>query len=467
MAGVPVQERKEMRKQLIGLLALGAVAAMTLTACSSGGGTGKTGGSDVDYSAKPSGTLNAWAFNNADDVGKARLGYAAAQLKGVDVKIDGSGFDPQKFTTRLASGNVPDIVQLDRPNVTQYAAQGLLMPLDACFKARGVDPQKRWYPYVVDDVTYKGKVWAAPQFYQPPAILLNMDVLRAAGVTPDQIDTSKPDVLLPAIAKMYKASGGVPTTLGLDPDVPNNDGLWVLGMGGQITDADGKPTLDDPKNAAGIDLLKKIMDAQGGYAKVKSLKDSFDAFGDNNQFVAKQVGADVYAQWYPNVLSPYLDKIDLQAVPFKGSDGKPFSVAGGTSFAIPVGAKNPVAACAWMDEITNLDSWIAAEEARVATLKKNGGINTGLFTGSPEADQKIRDGYVKPSGNADFDQVIQTYYGVLDYGKTFGSSPAGQTITQELANAVTSVLLGEKSTDQALKDAQAASLRAYDNATKG
>lgn len=457
-----------MRKRLISLVGVGAASALLLAGCAGGGGdTGGGGGGDIDYTADATGSLNAWGFENADDVGTSRLDYAAAQLKDVDVQLDATAFDAQKFTTRVASGDVPDVVQMDRQYVTQYAAQGLIEPLDACFKAQDVTPTDRWYKSVVDDVTYDGKVWAAPQFYQPPAIIVNMKVLKEAGVTPDQIDTSKPDVLLGAVAKMYQESGGVPTRLGFDPVSTGAAGLWILGMGGQLTDKDGKPTLDDPSNVAGIDMLKKINDAQGGYAKIKSFTDSFDTFGDNNQFVANQVGAQVNAQWYPNVLSPYVDKIDIQAVPFKNSDGKAFTVAGGTSFVIPVGSKNPAAACAWMNDLTSPKAWDAAGEARGKTRAQDGGINTGLFTGSPEADKAIRDQYVKPSGNADFDQVISTYYDIVGAGQTFGSSPAGQTIQSELNNAVTAALLGDKKPDAALKDAQDAAMRAYDNAVNG
>jgi multiple sugar transport system substrate-binding protein len=456
-----------MRKRITAVAAIG-VGLLALTACGSGGGGGG-GGNDngTDFTAKPAGTLKAWAFDNADDVGKARLDYAAGQLKGVTIDLDATSFDAQKFTTRMASGNVPDVVQMDRQFVPQYAAQGLIEPLDACFDAQKVDPSKRWYQSVVDDVKYDGKTWAVPQFYQPPAIIVNMKVLDAAGVTPDQIDTSKPDVLLAAIGKMYKSSGGNPTTLGFDPVATGQPQLWVLSQGGTLADDKGKPTLDDASNVAGVELLKKIVDAQGGFAKVKSFTDSFDTFGDNNQFVKNQVGAQVNAQWYPNVLSPYLDKIDIRAVPFRGSDGKPFSAAGGSAFVIPTGAKNPSAACAWMNALTSPEAWMAAGEARAQTREKDGGVNTGLFTGSPESDKAIRDKWVKPSGNKDFDQVISTYYDVVDYGTTFGSSPAGQTINTELTNAVTQALLGQKSADQALKDAQAAAMRAYDKATAG
>ncbi len=122
--------------------------------------------------------------------------------------------------------------------------------------------------------------------------------MEAAGVTADQIDTSQPEVLIDAISKMYQESGGNPSVLGLDPQANGQAELWVLGMGGQLNDADGVPTLDDPSNIAGIELLKQVVDAQGGYAKVRSFTDSFDTFGENNQFVADQVGAQVNAQWY-------------------------------------------------------------------------------------------------------------------------------------------------------------------------
>jgi multiple sugar transport system substrate-binding protein len=454
-----------MRNRLSGAAALAAVSVVVLTGC--GGGGGDDAAEDVDFSATPTGALAAWGFENADDVGTARLDYAAEQLSELDVELDATAFDAQKFTTRIASGDVPDVVQMDRRYVTQYAAQDLIVPLDACFEAQGFDPGERWYPSVVEDVTYEDQVWAASQFYQPPAIILNKTVMAEAGVTAEDIDTSRPEVLLAAIEKMYQESGGVPSRLGFDPVSTGQSALWILGMGGQLTDDAGAPTLDDEGNIAGIELLQQINDAQGGFAQVKSFTDSFDTFGDANQYVTGQVGAQVNAQWYPNVLSPYVDQIDIEAVPFRDSEGNPFSVSGGQAFVIPAGAENPAGACAWVSELTSGESWAAAGEARAATRAEEGGINTGLFTGSPEPDQAIRDEWVVPSGNTGFDQVISTYYDVVDYGTSFGSSPAGQDIQNELNNAVTAALLGDKTPQEALADAQSAAMRAYENATAG
>jgi multiple sugar transport system substrate-binding protein len=445
------------RKRSVAVLAL---AVLGLTAC---GGGGAPSGEAAGFKKEASGTLSAWAFDNADDVGKARMQYAATQLPNVKITMDQTPFDAQKFTTRAASGDVPDVVQMDRAFVATYAAQGLIKPLDGCFSAHGMDPKKQFYSAVTDQVTYQDKIWAVPQFYQPNAIILNQDVLQAAGVSPSDIDTSDRQKLLSAVAKSSKSSGNNPATLGFDPVAAGQAELWILGQGGKLMDGKGAPALDDPANVAALTLLKEIYDAQGGYAKAKSFSDSFDTFGKDNQFVKKQVGAQVDAQWYVNVLAPYAKSLKISAVPFKDKDGKPFTVAGGTSFVIPAGAKNADAACAWMTSLVTDDAWAAAGAARAQKIAATpGAINTGLFTGSPSADKLIRDKFVKASGNTGFDEAIATYYNVLPSGKSLGASPVGQTIKTEINNAVASALLGTKAPDKALADAQAAAKRAFD-----
>jgi multiple sugar transport system substrate-binding protein len=76
--------------------------------------------------------------------------------------------------------------------------------------------------------------------------------------------------------------------------------------------------------------------------------------------------------------------------------------------------------------------------------------------------RRIRAKNVKSSGNNGFDETIATYYEVLPHGKSLGSSPAGQAIETELKNAISSTLLGKKTAEEALADAQTAAKRAYD-----
>ncbi|MHA3703456.1 ABC transporter substrate-binding protein [Jatrophihabitans sp. YIM 134969] len=437
--------------------------ATTLTACF--GRTAPTP-TDVDFTTTPSGTLRGWAFDSADDIGEARMADAADHLPGVSVRLDQTGFNAQKFTTRLASGDVPDVVQMDRQFVANYAAQRLIMPLDRCYDAGKVDPTERFYPNVTNDISYDGHIWGVPQFFQPPAIMLDERVLRAAGVSDDEIDTSRPDVLLGAIRKIYRSEGGNPTVLGLDPVASGQTNLWVLGLGGRLVDDQGRPTLDDPRNEYPLTVLKQITDAQGGYAKLKSYTDTFDAFGDDNPFVADQVGAQIVNQWYLNVVAPYAGEIDIHVVPFLDRGGEPVTVTGGQAFVIPARAKNPAAACAWALRLTSVDDWTAAADARAATLAEDGTANTGVFTGSPAADRAIREQHVRPTGSAGLDQGIAAFYDVADKGLTFGASPAGEAVQRDLANAVAAVCLGDKSPARALADAQRSSSQAYETATR-
>jgi len=312
----------------------------------------------------------------------------------------------------------------------------------------------------------KSGVYGVPQFFQATALLANKRVLEKAGVSSADLDTSKPDQILAAAKKMYAESGGNPSVLGFDPDVPGSANIWFVAFGGQVYNSDGSPTLDNPKNVEALTWLKALLDAQGGYAKVKSFKDTMDVFGDKNQYVADQVGVQTWAQWYPNVLAGTADQVSIEAIPIKDASGQPIAMAAGTAFAIPKAGKNPAAACAWAIKATSTDAWLAAGKARAETVAKNKSIATGLMTGSPIADQQIRDQFVTKSGNADFDQVIDTYYSVLPNNKTLGSSPVGQQTTQELGNAVLVAMSGEKTVQQALSDAQAAAQRAWDQVKK-
>ena len=209
-----------------------------------------------------------------------------------------------------------------------------------------------------------------PQFFQPSALIANQRVLKKAGVTADQIDTSKPDELVTLAKKLFAEKGGKPAVIGFDPDLPGSAYVWFTAFGGRTNDDAGKPALDDPNNVAALTWMKELMDAQGGYARLKSFKDSMDVFGDKNQYVQDQVAVQAWAQWYVNVLAGIKDKVSLAAVPIKGLQGEPLAMAGGTAFAVAAAAKNKSAACAWAINATSEAAWLAAGEARPRRFRR-------------------------------------------------------------------------------------------------
>jgi multiple sugar transport system substrate-binding protein len=442
------------------MVAAGGVAVLAITGCGGGSATGP-----VEFTDEIESTLQVWGFENADDVGQSRLDHAAAALDGLEIDIDAAAFDAQRFTAQAASGDLPDVVQMDRNFVATYAAQGLIVPLDECLALHDVDAEQQWYPQVAADVQYDGQMWGVPQFYQPPLVLLNERVLAEAGLTADAFDTTDLDGIVAAAEQMTILDGGTPTRIGFDPQGVSKAGLWMLAFGGRIVDDEGVPALDDPANVEAIEFLQRVYDAQGGYAEVRSFIDSFDLFGDGNPYVADQVGAAVFDQWYVNVLTPYADQVQIGATPLLDADGEPFTAASGQAFVVPIGTESPSAACAWMLELTSQDAWLAAGQARADTTAaepERNGINAGLFTGSPEADGAVRAEFVQPTDYPGFDSTIQAYYDVAADGVSFGATPAGQQLQSELQDAVISSLLGESSPEDALADAQEAAMRAYE-----
>ena len=329
-------------------------------------------------------------------------------------------------------------------------------------------PDQQYYPSTIGDVTYDGKVYAVPQFFQPLALMVNKRVLDKAGVSLDQLDTSKPDQIVAIAEKLQQQKGGNPSVVGFDPGSARVGVHVVRGLRRRSpTTTPAGPPLTTPNNVKALTWMKQVMDAQGGFAKVKSFKDTWDAFGDKNQFVSDQVAVQTAQQWYVNVLSNTKDDVSLAAVPIKTLQGDSIAMAGGTAFAVAAAGKNKSAACAWAITATSEAAWVAAGQARAKTVEEKNSINTGLFTASPGSDEAVRTQFVKPSGNEDFDQVIGAFYEVLPGNVSRGASAVGQLIDQSFNNAVSVALTGEKSPEEALAEAQAAALRAWDQSKAG
>lgn len=459
----------KMRK-IAAATALAASVALLAAGCSSGGGsTGSNGAKVPDFGAKPGKTLTIDGVNPTDEVATSRVDYSDAQLKkeGITVSLNKTAFDAQKFTAQIASGNVPDLVYMDRADVATYAAKGLIVPLTQCFAAEKVNASSHYYPAVLDSVKYKGDVYAVPEFWQTNAIMLNKRVMDKAGVTAADFNMKNPNEVLAAAAKMYRASGGTPTLMGFDPGVSGgNANVWLFAFGGSLENGAGKPTLNSAADIKAFTWLKKLYDEQGGYAKAASFINTFNYFGDNNQYVEDQVGAELVQQWYPAVLTAVESKIDISAVPLTNTQGQAIGVADGSGYVIPTASKNPQAACQWAVDMTSQTAWMKAAHARLKTdAGQAGNIFTGLFTGSPTADNAITK-LEKPSSNAGFNQVVAAFNKTLTNGVSWGSSPVGLQIASELQNAVVPAMTGTSSIKAALDQAQAAAMTDYNQAVK-
>src|SRR3954453_1885297 len=125
------------------------------------------------------GTLNIYGYGPGDDVQENRARYAANQLPNTDVKRPAGDFNDQVFLTRLASGDVPDLVRMGRPRVAQYAAKGVLRSLDSCLPKA---TRAQYRVGAMKAMTYKGHVYGLPEFTNQITMIVNQSAFKDSGV---------------------------------------------------------------------------------------------------------------------------------------------------------------------------------------------------------------------------------------------------------------------------------------------
>jgi len=436
------------------LLGASGAAALTVAGC---GGVSKKSSPPSSGGAS---SISTQGFGKPDDVGQARIDAFKKAYPQVSVHINEGDFDPQQFLSSVAGGNPSDLVYLQRGLIGSYAAKGALQPLDDLISSVGIDTGQYRRP-AMREVTVGDKVYGIPEFYNTRNILINGTAVREAGLNPQDLSTTDWNKLHANAAKLYRAKGSAISRIGFDPKLPEFLPLWAKANGADLVNEDGSPNLDDPKVAEALDYADSLIKEQGGWSKFKAFRDTWDLFGAGNEFVKNQAAAFPWEGWYVNVLVQATPKVDLQSIQFTDRQGKPMSFCDGSAWVVPKGAKNPKAAVEWMKAMTATDTWLQAAAARAATVAKNKSMFTGLWTANTDADRKIKDTYVKPSGKTGFDQAVSNYYASTETAFAINSSKAGSEIKTAWTDAANRVLAGQQAAAQAMKQAQSEASKAY------
>ena len=402
--------------------------------------------------AKEAGNLTIMGFGTGDDVAETRAAIATKAV-GVNVDRPSGGFNDQTFLAAIASGNVPDLVYLDRQKVGTYAAKGAFQPLTSCIKSHKINTKQYRIPGL-NEVTYKGQIYGIPEFYNVRTVLIDNDVLDQTHTPIGWLKTSNWTNLEKAAKKMYKEEGGKVTRIGFDPKIPEFFPLWAKANGVDILSKDGlHPHLNDPRAVAALEYTYKLIQDQGGWDKFKAFRDTWDFFGSGNQVAKDQVGAWPMEQWYYNVLASSSPKVHITALQFLNRKGQPINYETGSAWAIPKGAKNPDLACTWMKAMTSVSTWLAAAKNRAELRKKANQPYTGILTGNAVADKLIYS-QTYTSINKYFDEAVKKFVDLQRYSFNIPASPASAEFAQAWNDAINRVLAGQQSPKAALDQAQ-------------
>ncbi|MCJ1675252.1 MULTISPECIES: sugar ABC transporter substrate-binding protein [unclassified Rathayibacter] len=245
-----------MRRRLLPLAAL-AVSTLALTACS---GFGGGGGSSADGDSI---TFTTWASESEQAAFESLITDFEAANDGASVELNVVPYD-QMFSNidaQLSSGEAPDVFRVDYGNLGVYSSQGQLLDL-----TDRIDEFDSFTPAFQEAVSFEGTPYGVPHQTDVSALLVNTELLAAAGVT--DIPTTAADAWtweefadvstklrasLPAEQYPFAANwqlGGTPRWLS-----------WLFEADGALLEEDGTtPAIDSEAGAKALDFTKSFFE---------------------------------------------------------------------------------------------------------------------------------------------------------------------------------------------------------------
>jgi len=328
----------------------------------------------------------------------------------------------EKFLVAVAAGSPADVAWIDRFQIANLAARRTLMALDPYLKRDKYDLKRHFVPLLEEVYGIDGKVYALPSSTDNRAFWWNKRLFREAGLNADRGPATWDELRAFAARTTRTASDGSIAQLGWTYRLPGAGMLYLYGriFGAEFLSKDGrKAQYNSPGVIEALTAMLNIVDAMGGTVKV----DQFLA-GQNamqlflNDRIAMQVPqplAAIAAQ------RPEME-FGWNHIPLRRASDKIQTFAGGFSWTVPAGVKNPEVSWALAAELLSEESLVAWADAAAGVVGSQGGAYLPGFTTVQEVDRKLRQRYATRIAAVDkaWDFVID----LMKYARVRPVSPA-------------------------------------------
>ncbi|WP_022889813.1 extracellular solute-binding protein [Agromyces italicus] len=343
-----------MRK--LGIVALGAAAALTLAGCSTGGGNESADGGDI--------TVWVVGSDTPEDARAYLKDTFEAENDGWTLTVEEKTWADvsDTYAAALQSNDSPDVVEVGNTQTASFADQGLFLPLDDF-------ATDDYLPGLVESATYDGELYAAPYYAGGRIVFYSEQIL---GDTP-----------VPTTLDEYVATGKERRT-------DTVSGIWAPGRdwynalpyvwahGGFIAEQDGEEWKAGFSSEGGVAGLTQLQDV---YLNASNAAKDGDETDPQVPFCAGEdvfLSAPAWVQW--SITAP-ADAEAPGCPDTYGSDLKAFALpgleagetapifAGGSNVAVATKSANPEQARAALDIMAS---------AGYQDLLAAGGLTPGL-----------------------------------------------------------------------------------------
>ncbi len=263
------------------------------------------------------------AFNQAYD------GTYFADIEFIPRNDSGGGYS-DKINASVMSGDLPDVLTVDGPNIAAYAENGIIQPL-----AKLTDEEKGIYlESIIQQGTYKNKLYALGAMESSVGLYYNKEILKEAGVKVPAADHpwtwSEFLQVLEKVKKVTDQKKGYP----LDMTFPAGETTiyyyapFFWSNGGDFVDETGlqaEGALDSKQNLETLAYFKEIL--KRSYMSNVQITDLFES----GRAAFKFDGA-----WEVNTIYSNYPDVDLGVAPYPVSDkwqGDRYTPTGSWAFA--------------------------------------------------------------------------------------------------------------------------------------
>jgi multiple sugar transport system substrate-binding protein len=347
------------------MLAAGTVVAACGSGSSSGSGGGSGGGSgskvitiwDQEQSAK---NIAQGYQTVIQQFEKAHPGYT------VKVQTFPYAQYRDKLLVAMRGGTGPDVMTLDEVWTPEFAAAGVIQPLDDQIGKSKIIKQNSFFPGAWKSDEYQGKTWGIPlNFDVWQEMYYNADLFRAAGLNPDKPPATWSEWNADAAKLTHSPKSFGISLIGCKDESSSvmTDSL-LFSNGGQILDGD-KVVFDSAQNQAAYQEYKRLL--QFAPAGTSGVCES-DAV---NQFTAGKAAMILDGSWQQDTMKTAA-KFDWRIAPTPAPDGKHFVGAlGGWNLAVNKKSGNADLAFQLIESLSQPQNQVAVNSL-VPALKSAG-----------------------------------------------------------------------------------------------
>lgn len=246
---------------------------------------------------------------------------------------------PSKYAdtmiTKLAAGEIPDVMMLAMDQVPRYALKGMLLPLDDLASQEYKDSL---YPVVTEALTVNGVLYAAARDITPKVMYLNTKMFEDAGIEIPSDDWTMEEFV--DIAKQLTKGSGADAQWGYYwKNYTDQTFAMIAAFGGKLYTEDGKASVlsTDPKTQEAVQFMYDLCNTY----KVCPTATQAAQFGDHefSSFMANKVAMQVGALSTASILGE--NGTAYTALPMPSVNGVSQTSSFVNTWVIPKTAKNP------------------------------------------------------------------------------------------------------------------------------